>query len=75
MLTVDRRQTQLERTDHVAAAQVRNECWRKGVQVGTIDALLAQLCLRHDLVMLSTDRDFEHMARHVPLSIWAGRRG
>lgn len=64
-----------DRTDHVAAAQVRNECRRKGVQVGTIDALLAQLCLRHDLVMLSTDRDFEHMAGHVPLSIWGGRRG
>jgi hypothetical protein len=29
------------RDDHVAAAEVRNACRRKGVQVGTIDALLA----------------------------------
>lgn len=40
------------------------------VQVGTIDALLARLCIRHDLIMLTTDHDFESMARHAPLRIW-----
>ncbi|NJN47000.1 MAG: PIN domain-containing protein [Candidatus Competibacteraceae bacterium] len=29
--------------DYIEAAQVRNLCRRKGVQVGTIDALIAQL--------------------------------
>jgi len=61
-----------DRADHIAAAEVRNVCRRAGVQVGTIDALLAQLCLRHDLVMLTTDADFEHMAQHTPLGIWRG---
>ena len=46
------------RGDHIAAARLRNECRRHGIQVGTIDALLAQLCIGHKLVMLSTDRDF-----------------
>jgi predicted nucleic acid-binding protein len=59
-----------DRADHVEAAELRNACRRNGIQVGTIDALLAQLCLRHGLVMLSTDRDFELMARHVELRPW-----
>jgi predicted nucleic acid-binding protein len=60
------------RDDHVAAADLRTTCRRRGVQVGTIDVLLAQLCLRYDLTMLSTDRDFEHVARHAPLRLWRG---
>ena len=36
-------------TDHVDAAELRNHCRRKGVQLATIDALIAQLCIRHDL--------------------------
>ncbi len=59
------------RADHVEAADLRNACRRKGIQVGTIDALLAQLCRRHDLVMLTTDRDFELMAPHVDLQLWS----
>lgn len=59
-----------DRSDHVAAAEVRNVCRRAGVQVGTIDALLIQLCGRHDLTLLSTDKDFVHAARHVPFKLW-----
>ena len=60
-----------DREDHVAAAQLRNRCRRAGVQAGTIDALLAQLCIRHDLTMLSSDKDFSYMARHCTLKLWA----
>ena len=59
-----------DRTDHVAAAEVRNVCRRAGVQLGTIDALLIQLCGRHELTLLSTDNDFVHAARHVPFELW-----
>lgn len=58
-----------DRRDHVEAAELRNACRRGGVQVGTIDALLAQLCLRHELTMLSADADFRHMSRVVGLSV------
>ena len=61
---------QPDREDHIEAAQVRSACRRKGVQVGTIDALLSQLCRRHDLVLLSTDKDFENARRHVPFGLW-----
>ena len=59
-----------DRQDHIDAAQLRNRCRRAGVQVGTIDALLAQLCIRHDLTLLTTDKDFIHAAAHCPLRVW-----
>lgn len=61
---------QPDRQDHIAAAGLRNLCRRSGVQIGTIDALLAQLCIRHDLVLLSTDNDFKHAAKHCSLRVW-----
>lgn len=59
-----------DRDDHVRAAGLRNHCRRNGVQVGTIDALLAQLCIRHDLTMLTTDQDFGRIADHSTLKLW-----
>ena len=59
-----------DRQDHVEAAELRNLCRRRGVQVGTIDALLAQLCIRHALAMLTTDRDFGRMARFRAFEVW-----
>jgi predicted nucleic acid-binding protein len=61
-----------DRQDHIEAAEIRNRCRRAGVQIGTIDALLAQLCVRHDLTMLATDNDFRNMADKCGLSIWEG---
>ena len=61
---------QPDRTDHIAAAEVRNACRRAGVQIGTIDALLIQLCGRHELTLLTTDKDFVHASQHVPVRVW-----
>jgi predicted nucleic acid-binding protein len=58
------------RADHVAAAELRNACRRRGVQIGTIDALLAQLCIHHELVMLTTDRDFTRVSELSRLRMW-----
>ena len=62
-----------DRRDHIAAAELRNVCRRAGVQIGTIDALLAQLCIHHDLTMLTTDGDFRNIADHAPLKLWNDR--
>lgn len=59
-----------DRADHVEAAALHVACRRAGVQIGTIDALLAQLCLRNDLAMLTTDANFRRIARIRPLSVW-----
>ena len=59
-----------DRQDHIDAAELRNKCRRSGVQASTIDALLAQLCVRHGLTLLTTDKDFAHIALHCPLVLW-----
>lgn len=59
-----------DRQDHVEAAELRNLCRRRGVQIGTIDALLAQLCIRNDLTMLTTDEDFRRVALLCTLKLW-----
>ena len=59
-----------DRVDHIDAAELRNRCRRAGAQIGTIDALLAQLCLRHALTLLTTDKDFDRIASHVSLRLW-----
>ena len=61
---------QPDRQDHIEAAELRNKCRRHGVQIGTIDAVLIQLCRRHDLVLLSTDNDFESALKHVEFKLW-----
>ena len=59
-----------DRQDHIDAADLRNRCRRAGVQIGTIDALLAQLCIRHEFTLLTTDNDFTRIASHRPLRVW-----
>ncbi len=58
------------RDDYIDAAELRNKCRRHGIQVGTIDALFAQLCIRHKLIMLATDLDFGHMTKWTSLQLW-----
>ena len=59
-----------DRHDHIAAAELHNLCRRAGVQVGTIDANIAQLCIRHELTLLTTDNDFTNMRKHTALRLW-----
>ena len=61
---------QPDREDHIEAAEVRNTCRRHGVQIGTIDAVLIQLALKHDLVLLSTDNDFRAASKHIKFRLW-----
>ena len=55
--------------DHIEAASLRNLCRRRGVQLGTIDALIAQICITHRSSLLTTDRDFEMAQRFCPLQL------
>ena len=64
---------QPDRDDHVAAADIRNTCRRAGIQIGTIDAVLAQLCIRHELTLLTTDKDFTHASKHCALQVWPAK--
>jgi hypothetical protein len=58
------------RADHVAAARLYRTCRSKGVTIrSTIDCLIAQLCLRDGLSLLTRDRDFAGVARCAPLQL------
>ena len=64
-----------DRQDHIEAAEIRNTCRRNGVQIGTIDALLIQLCRKHDLQLLSTDNDFRSARLHTEFNLWSPSAG
>jgi len=54
--------------DHIQAAEIRNKSRRRGIQIGTIDALIAQLSLRYPLSLLTADKDFKYMSKAVKLT-------
>lgn len=58
------------REDHVAAAGVRNTLRSAGVQVGTIDALIAQLAIAGGHKLLTTDNDFRAASSHISIQLW-----
>lgn len=64
-----------DRDDHIKAAELRNLCRRKGIQIGTIDALLASLCIERNIQILTTDRDFSQIAKHSALKVWMASEG
>jgi len=51
------------REDCISAAELRSTCRRNGVQLGTVDALIAQLCITNDLTLLTPDREFSQAAK------------
>ncbi|HEV2042020.1 MAG TPA: PIN domain-containing protein [Casimicrobiaceae bacterium] len=63
-----------DRQDHIEAADLRNRCRRAGLQIGTIDAVISQLCIRHQLTLLTTDNDFVLAARYCTLRVWTATR-
>jgi predicted nucleic acid-binding protein len=56
---------------YAKAARIYMDCRKKGITVrSTIDCLIAQTALEHDLLLLHSDSDFTAIARVVPLKIY-----
>lgn len=56
---------------HVRAARLFRYLQAKGVTVrGSVDCIIAQLCMDLDAELLSPDVDFSHIARHTSLRLW-----
>lgn len=50
------------------AAKIYFDCRKKGITIrSTIDCLIAQIALEHDLPLLHNDKDFDAMAAAIPL--------
>ena len=54
-----------------SAPELRITAGAKACRSAAFDAVLTQLCIRHDLTMLTADEDFRHVAKHAPLKVWA----
>jgi predicted nucleic acid-binding protein len=48
----------LDETDAMSAAVLQLEMRQRGYQLDTVDALIAAIALRHDLILLTSDKDF-----------------
>ena len=59
-----------QREDYVAAAVVADTCRAAGVQLGSMDALIAHLAIAGGHTLLTTDRDLHQAARHIDLRVW-----
>ena len=57
------------RVTHERAARLRDRCLREGITVSTIDVLIAQIAIDFECALLSTDRDFQAIAKHSALRV------
>lgn len=60
----------LESEDYEEAARISNECRRAGVTGSVIDMLLCGVSLRRGWAVFTTDGDFIHYGRVVPVKMF-----
>lgn len=53
--------------DFLDAADLGFSLRRKGLTVKTMDLLIARVAMKHRLILVHDDGDFEFIARHAPL--------
>ncbi len=59
----------LETKHFVKAAEFCNICRKKGVQGSTIDFLICAVANAENLVIFTTDKDFENYKKHLPIKL------
>jgi predicted nucleic acid-binding protein len=55
--------------DHLEAARVMNVSRSNGVQAASIDALIAAMALERGALLLTSDKDYLHIAENIPLDV------
>lgn len=55
--------------DYETAADSSNRCRAHGIAMSSVDALLCSVAQRKELMILTTDPDFEHYSRILPLKL------
>jgi predicted nucleic acid-binding protein len=60
-----------ERESYAAAARIYFTCRKKGITINsTVDCLIAQTAIEHDLALLHNDADFDRIRKIAPLKIF-----
>jgi predicted nucleic acid-binding protein len=62
----------LETADFETAAEYFNICRGKGVQGALTDFLICAVAARRQLEIFTTDGDFQHYRKHLPIALYAG---
>ena len=57
------------REDYAGAARLKNSLMKKGIQVSTIDALIAHVAIAYDCLLFTTDRDLQLIEKHTKLKL------
>lgn len=60
--------------DYVTAAKFYNLCRAKGIQGSNTDFLICSVAVRHDLSVFTTDGDFPHFAKCLPIVLHEVRK-
>jgi predicted nucleic acid-binding protein len=56
--------------DFEEAASLSNRCRRSGIASSTVDMLICAVALRNGWQIFSTDRDFVHYAKAIPIRLF-----
>lgn len=59
--------------DYVTAAKFYNLCRAKGIQGANTDFLICAVAVRHDFSIFTTDQDFLHFAKCLPIVLHDAR--
>ena len=64
----------LDTSDYEEAAKAGNRCRTKGIVVSIVDVLLCAVTVKRNWSIFTTDPDFSHYAKVLPLSIHVPRK-
>lgn len=59
--------------DYEEAASAFNRCREKGIQGSNTDFLICAVAARHEFDIFTTDDDFKHFARVLPITLHRAR--
>ena len=60
----------LEPSDYEKAAEFYNICRRKGIQGSNTDFLICAVAFNKDLEIFTTDNDFNHFKKYLPIKLF-----
>jgi len=63
----------LEAADYVTAANFFNKCRANGIQGSNTDFLICAVAVRREMVIYTTDRDFQYFAKYLPITLYETR--
>lgn len=62
--------TEITSSDYEDAASFYNECQRSGIQGSHTDFLICAVAVRNGFSIFTTDGDFAHFARFLPIALY-----